>query len=161
MLDVNSCIEHLSETYAQVIEKRGGKGESSEQEQVKERITAQLEASSEHIRVLEARLERLKISELGWHIRTRPNDLTARYTVETASPASTAVEWICLELFPWPRILSVIFYRPFVCLASAFPAARIQPHPRSRERHVHLHTLSCGEHAVPPESPAEESQYWR
>ena len=63
MLDVSSYIQHLSETHAQVIEKRGGKGESSEQEQVKERITAQLEASSEHIRVLEARLERLKISE--------------------------------------------------------------------------------------------------
>lgn len=47
----------------QVIEKRGGSGEASEQEQVKERITAQLEAASEHIRALEARLERLKGGE--------------------------------------------------------------------------------------------------
>jgi rapamycin-insensitive companion of mTOR len=43
-----------------VIEKRQGDGESSEQEQVKERITAQLDAASEHIKLLEARLERLQ-----------------------------------------------------------------------------------------------------
>lgn len=62
----------------QVIEKRDGKGESSEQEQVKERITAQLEASSEHIRVLEARLERLKSStslDIFFSVSTHPQIL--------------------------------------------------------------------------------------
>jgi hypothetical protein len=44
----------------QVIEQRSGDGDSGEQEQVKERITAQLEASNEQIKVLEARLERLR-----------------------------------------------------------------------------------------------------
>ena len=44
----------------QVIEKRNGAGEGSEQEQVKGRITAQLEATNERIKLLESRLEQLK-----------------------------------------------------------------------------------------------------
>ncbi len=44
----------------QVIEQRAGGGETSEQEQVKERIFAQLEAANQHIKLLEARLERLR-----------------------------------------------------------------------------------------------------
>lgn len=44
-----------------MIESRtGAERDSAEQEQVKERITAQLEAANEHIKVLESRLERLK-----------------------------------------------------------------------------------------------------
>jgi hypothetical protein len=51
-----------------VIEKRtGAERESTEQEQVKERITAQLEAANEHIKLLEAKLERLKGGALPEH----------------------------------------------------------------------------------------------
>jgi len=46
--------------FQQVIEKRAGGSEGSEQEQVKGRITAQLEVANERIKMLEAQLERLR-----------------------------------------------------------------------------------------------------
>jgi len=46
--------------FQQVIEKRAGGSEGSEQEQVKGRITAQLEVANERIKMLEAQLVRLR-----------------------------------------------------------------------------------------------------
>ena len=61
-------------TCLQVIEKRLGEGDAGDSEQVKERITAQLEAANEHIKTLEAtldRLERQKGSSLSTPSRNR------------------------------------------------------------------------------------------
>lgn len=69
-LAIERRVQYGAEKMLDVIEQRGegndtgneyGKSQqASEQDQVKERIAAQLEAANEHIRVLEAKLERLR-----------------------------------------------------------------------------------------------------
>ena len=61
MLDVSAAGSSVV-TYVQVIEQRSG-AETGDSAQVKDRITAQLEAANEHIRLLEAKLERLRGGE--------------------------------------------------------------------------------------------------
>ncbi|ORY28003.1 Rapamycin-insensitive companion of mTOR, middle domain-domain-containing protein [Naematelia encephala] len=56
-LAIERRVQYGAEKMLDVIEKRGGG--DGESEQVRERITTQLEAANEHIKMLEARLERL------------------------------------------------------------------------------------------------------
>ncbi|CAD6567983.1 MAG: hypothetical protein TREMPRED_004194 [Tremellales sp. Tagirdzhanova-0007] len=59
-LAIERRVQYGAEKMLDVIEKRAGEGEGSEQDQVKARITVQLEAANEHIKMLEARLDRLR-----------------------------------------------------------------------------------------------------
>ncbi|KAK8850712.1 hypothetical protein IAR55_004632 [Kwoniella newhampshirensis] len=59
-LAIERRVQYGAEKMLDVIEQKTGDGESSEQEKVRANITAQLEAANEHIRTLEAKLEKLR-----------------------------------------------------------------------------------------------------
>ncbi|KAK4687008.1 rapamycin-insensitive companion of mTOR, partial [Tremellales sp. Uapishka_1] len=90
-LAIERRVQYGAEKMLDVIEKRTGGGESGEQEQVKERITAQLEAANEHIKMLEARLERLK-SATPQRPRKRPQPRLNGYasTSNLGAPLSSS-----------------------------------------------------------------------
>ncbi|WVQ86186.1 hypothetical protein IAT38_008354 [Cryptococcus sp. DSM 104549] len=59
-LAIERRVQYGAEKMLDVIEMKSGGVDNSEQEKVKENITAQLEAANEHIKRLEAKLEKLK-----------------------------------------------------------------------------------------------------
>ncbi|WWD20882.1 hypothetical protein CI109_105359 [Kwoniella shandongensis] len=59
-LAIERRVQYGAEKMLDVIEKKTGDQESSEQDKVKANITAQLEAANEHIKTLEAKLEKLR-----------------------------------------------------------------------------------------------------
>ncbi|ORX40861.1 Rapamycin-insensitive companion of mTOR, middle domain-domain-containing protein [Kockovaella imperatae] len=59
-LAIERRVQYGAEKMLDVIEKRSGDADAGDSEQVKERITAQLEAANEHIKALEAKLDKLE-----------------------------------------------------------------------------------------------------
>nr|KIR45878.1 sterility protein Ste20 [Cryptococcus bacillisporus CA1280] len=59
-LAIERRVQYGAEKMLDVIEKKSGGADGAEQEKVKANITAQLEAANEHIKSLEAKLERLR-----------------------------------------------------------------------------------------------------
>ncbi|WVQ95387.1 hypothetical protein IAU59_002484 [Kwoniella sp. CBS 9459] len=59
-LAIERRVQYGAEKMLDVIEMKSGNGDGGDQEKVKENITAQLEAANEHIKALQAKLDKLK-----------------------------------------------------------------------------------------------------
>ncbi|KAK1923142.1 Rapamycin-insensitive companion of mTOR, middle domain-containing protein [Papiliotrema laurentii] len=104
-LAIERRVQYGAEKMLDVIEKRQGDGESSEQEQVKERITAQLDAASEHIKLLEARLERLQGNGTPSRNRRRPQPRLNGYASSSSlGLASSLASSTALSSASRPRV---------------------------------------------------------
>ncbi|KAL7420859.1 hypothetical protein Q5752_004812 [Cryptotrichosporon argae] len=155
-LAIERKVQYGAEKMLDVIEKRTG--DEGDQEQVKERIVAQLEAANEHIKALEARLERLRGGESArgtpLRHRRRPQRLNGYASASSINHLSSSASSNLLSSAARPRL------GRFGTSAQATPERRGDGHesggsastPSRRDLHRRRRSLSLGEDSLSGES---------